>query len=292
MRVLRVFDPWKNPLCTCPRKLVLHPYTGCSHFCLYCYATSYIGRRPSTPKKGFLKSLIKDLSKPLDDYPFVELSTSSDPYPPEESMYLLTRKTIELLASRKINILITTKSNLVVRDIELLRQTNSAVMITITTLDESIAKIIEPGAPSPRDRLEVIEKLSEAGIPVGARIDPIIPFVNDDEASLRELVNNVIEAGGRHIVTSTYKAKPDSFRRLATAFPELHTKLRELYYEKGVLVHGYRYLPRDLRRRILHSVIDEAVKKGISAAVCREGLPELFKAPSCDGSHMLWSTKR
>lgn len=292
MRVFRVFDPWKSPLCTCPRKLVLHPYTGCSHFCLYCYATSYIGRRPSIPKKNFLENLVKDLSGPLSDYLFVELSTSSDPYPPEESVYYLTRKTIELLASRKINILITTKSNLVVRDIEILRQTNSAVMVTITTLDESLASILEPGAPSPRDRLRAIEKLSENGIPVGARIDPIIPFLTDDEASLRELVDKVVEAGGRHIVTSTYKAKPDSFRRLINAFPELHARLRELYYEKGTLVHGYRYLPADLRRSILYPVIDEAVKNGISAAICREGLPELFKAPSCDGSHMLWTTRR
>lgn len=287
LRVIRPFDPWKSPLCTCPRKYSLHPYTGCSHFCLYCYATAYIGRRRSIPKAGFLRNVKSDLAL-LEKDAIIEMSTSSDPYPPIEEMLELTRRTLALLANYPVKVLITTKSHIVVRDADILVKIPSAVMITITTLDDNLAKIIEPEAPPPSLRLKAIKELSAHGVPTGVRIDPIIPGVNSDEYHIAELVEKVIEAGARHIVTSTYKAKWDSLNRLVAALPDTANKLRELYVHRGVKIHGYMYLPRDVRERLLSPVIRATLRHGLTVATCREGLgPEFFKAPSCDGSHLI-----
>ncbi len=288
LRVIRVFDPWSSPLCTCPAKYSLQPYTGCSHFCLYCYATAYIGRRPSTPKRDFLRNLRHDLAF-INKRLVIELSTSSDPYPPVEEWLLLTRLTLETLAEAGARILITTKSGLIARDRDILAEAGAGVMITITTLDEELARKLEPGAPAPRERLAAMEKLREAGVRVGARIDPVIPGLNDDPAMLRELVAAVAKHGGEHIVTSTYKARPDNLARMMEAFPEKRELWRRLYLEQGERVHGYRYLPRGIRERLLRPVLDEAGRLGLTYAVCREGLygREFFNAPSCDGSHLV-----
>jgi DNA repair photolyase len=287
-RLLRLFDPWRSPLCTCPVKYSLHPYTGCSHKCLYCYATAYIGLRESTPKKNFIENLRKELDKANRNI-IVEMSTSSDPYPPIEDKLRLTRQTLKELFRRGFRVLITTKSSLVTRDLDLLSANRSAVMITITTLDERLSKVIEPGAPPPSERLLALKELAKKGVPVGARVDPVIPFVNDDPAELSLLVEKLQEVGVKHVVTSTYKAKPDSYRRIVSALPELEDKLRNIYFKEKTYVSGYYYLSLDVRMKLLRPVVNLARKLGLSYATCREGLvtKEFFSARSCDGSHLL-----
>ncbi len=278
--VLRLFDPWNSPLCTCPRKYSLHPYTGCSHMCLYCYATAYIGRRPSTPKRDFLRRLARDLRRADPRLP-VELSSSSDPYPPEEMGLGLTRSALKLLKASGFRTLITTKGTGFTRDLDLI----DGVMVTITTLDRELAKKIEPNAPSPEDRLRAIEEASQI-VRVGIRLDPIIPGLNDDREGLREVLQAAKDAGAEHVVTSTYKARPDNFRRMINAFPGLASMWRRLYYEEGERISGYRYLKRERRRELMSFVVSEALKLGMSAATCREGFPDLLKAKSCDGTHL------
>jgi len=287
-RLLRLFDPWRSPLCTCPVKYSLHPYTGCSHKCLYCYATAYIGLRDSTPKKNFIENLRKELDKANRNM-IVEMSTSSDPYPPIEDKLRLTRQTLKELFRRRFRVLITTKSSLVTRDVDLLSANKSAVMITITTLDERLSKVIEPGAPPPSERLLALKELTKKGVPVGARVDPVIPFVNDDPAELSQLVEKLQEVGVKYVVTSTYKAKPDSYRRIVSALPELEDKLRNIYFKGKTYVSGYYYLSLDMRMNLLRPVVNSARKLGLSYATCREGLvtKEFFSARSCDGSHLL-----
>ncbi|MGC8953317.1 SPL family radical SAM protein [Desulfurococcus amylolyticus] len=287
MSVLRRFDPWNSPLCTCPFKYSLHPYTGCSHFCLYCYAASYIGRRPSTPKESFIERLKKDLER-ISVKGIVELSTSSDPYPPIELWMGLTRRSLEILGKNGFKLLITTKSNIITRDIDILARYPSSVMITITTLNTELARILEPGAPPPEKRIEAVEKLRSKGIPVGVRIDPVIPFINDNPTEISKLVKTVKEAGALQVTVSTYKAKWDSLRRLMNAFPQVSEKLRELYVENGEFIHGYMYLSNEVRKSILSRVINEAVRSNLPVATCREGFPEFFiKASSCDGSGLI-----
>ncbi len=289
MRVLRRFDPWKSPLCTCPPKYSLHPYTGCSHFCLYCYASSYIGRKLSKPKDDFIKKLEKDLKLADKRLPVV-LSTSSEPYPPVESSLKLTRETVKMLLERGFKVIIVSKSDLMIRDFDVFRLGRVTVSITITTLDPRLAKLIEPNAPEPSRRIKAIRELSRHGIPVSVRIDPVIYGLNDDPSSLKELVDAAVGAGALHIVASTYKVKPDNLARMSASFPDLASKWRKLYFREGERMYGYRYLKKELRMRLLTSIVEEASKLGVTYATCREGLltKKFFSSPSCDGSHLLY----
>ncbi len=286
--LLSPFDPWSSPLCTCPVKYSLNPYTGCSIGCLYCYATAYIGRRPSTPKRDAVRRLRRDLRRLPRSIP-VNMGTSSDPYPPEEEYYKLTRALLEVLVEEGVKVLITTKSDLVVRDVDLIARGRVAVTPTITMLDARMSRIVEPMAPEPSRRISAVRALAHHGVPVGVRVDPVIPYVNDDPHMLEELVCTLAEAGARFVVTSTYKARPDNMARMRAGLGEVGDKIYRLYRERGVRVGGYTYLPREDRERLLKPVVRAASRCGMEYATCREGLtgPEWFNAASCDGTHLI-----
>ncbi|RLG42024.1 MAG: radical SAM protein [Thermoproteota archaeon] len=289
-RVLRRFDPWHGSLCTCPTKYSLSPYTGCGHSCLYCYISAYI-RDPfrPRPKKDFLRNLSKDLTR-VKPGQLVSMSNSSDPYTPPEEELMLSRSALKLLLNAGMRVLVVTKSDLVVRDIDVLSKGNSAVSITVTTMDEGLASRLEPGAPSPEMRMKALEKVSSAGIPTILRLDPIIPGLNDSKDSISEVIDRAREAGVKHVVSSTYKARADSLRRLLSSFPELES-VRDLY-RRGERVGSYMYLPRSMRKAILGRVRSLVLEAGMTFAVCREGMPELNSVGvCCDGSHLTFRGK-
>ncbi len=276
-------------MCTCPFKFSLNPYTGCSIGCHYCYATAYIGLKPSTPKKALEARLLRDIAR-LPPGAIVNLGTSSDPYPPEEADIGLTRRALEALIPRGFRVLVTTKGVIyAMRDLDLLAAGNAAVTPTITMLDEGLSRLVEPMAPSPKERLWAVREASGAGVPVGVRLDPVIPYVNDDPSMLEELVARIAEAGARMIVTSTYKARPDNLARMRRALGAEGEKLYRLYKEKGVRLHGYIYLPEPMRKTLLEPVRRAAARHGLEFATCREGNwgREWFTAGSCDGSHLI-----
>ncbi len=235
-----------------------------------------------------MKKLKRDIRKANPKIP-INMSTSSDPYPPEEAKFNLTRDTLKILIPLGFKILLTTKGTLFVRDLDLLSKGNAAIMLTLITLDENLCVKIEPGAPKPKERLKAIEKAIECGIPVGVRVDPIIPYLNDGPSELKELISTISSIGVKFIVTSTYKVKPDNFKRMILAFPELEDKWRKLYYIDGERIEAYRYLPSKVRLKLLRTVIEYAKREKIEYATCREGLTsrEWFNARSCDGTHLI-----
>ncbi|QOJ79388.1 radical SAM protein [Infirmifilum lucidum] len=287
MSYIRSFDPWRaTSLCTCPFKYTVNPYTGCAHRCLYCYASSYIRDFFSPrPKKDFIEVVRRDLQK-LREGSTVNISSSSDPYQPLEKEKAYTRRLLEMLRE-KFTIEIVTKSDLVLRDIDMLSKSNSVVSITITTLDTDLAKRLEPGAPPPTRRIKAVEALSEAGVPVVVRFDPIIPGLNDDSNSIREVIEAAASAGAKHIVSSTYKVKPDNLRRVTEAFPELIPRIRELYLERGERLHGYLYADSSYRVSVMRLVKEVAKRNSLTFATCREGLA-ILNTPgvNCDGTHL------
>ena len=282
MPLISSFDPWRSGLCTCPPKLTFNPYTGCDHKCIYCYASSYI---PSfsdcRPKKDLLAALKREAAKLNGET--ISIANSSDPYPRAEASTGLTRRCLEILAESNCKIQIITKSNIVVRDDDLLIRVPSTVALTITTDDDSIAKLIEPHAPLPSQRLRAAQDLIKKGIPVSVRIDPIIPLVNDQP---QKLIAALASIGVKHLTCSTYKAKPDNWMRLAQAMPTVAEKLKPLYFQQGEKIGGNTLLPKELRFRLLKSVRDLATANGMKFGVCREGLAELNTAP-CDGSWLM-----
>ena len=282
MPLISRFDPWRSGLCTCPPKLTFNPYTGCDHQCVYCYASSYI---PSfsdcRPKKDLLAALKREAAKLNGET--VSVANSSDPYPCAEASTGLTRRCLEILAESNCKIQIITKSNIVVRDDDLLSKIPSTVAFTVTTDDDDVAKLIEPYAPLPSQRLRAAQDLIKKGIPVSVRIDPIIPLVNDQP---QKLIADLASIGVKHLTCSTYKAKPDNWMRLVQAMPKVAEKLKPLYFQQGEKIGGNTLLPKELRFRLLKSICDLAVANNMKFGVCREGLAELNTAP-CDGSWLM-----
>ncbi|MGQ4914307.1 MAG: SPL family radical SAM protein [Candidatus Asgardarchaeia archaeon] len=284
MRVLSLFDPWKNKLCTCPTKYSLNPYTGCDHRCRYCYITSYIPKAFEVrPKSNLIINLKKDLRKINPRIP-ISMSNSSDPYPTIEKQVLLTRKVLETLMEYNTKLLITTKSDIVLRDIDILKKLSAAVMITITTMNNEIAKKLEPFAPSPTMRIKAIEKLSKEGIPVGIRLDPIIIGINDSEENILDVIRLASAAGAKHIVASTYKPRADNWIRMKTAFPDIMEKTKHLYSDT---IGHTKYLTKQLRRKLMVQVRQIAEEYKLTFATCREGFIDLHTAKSCDGTHLI-----
>jgi DNA repair photolyase len=294
LRVIKPFDPWRSPLCTCPMKWVLHPYTGCAHLCLYCYAANYIPRHNIVrPKNELIYNVLHDV-KLLPKGALVEMSTSSDPYTPPEDRLQLTRRVLQILLESGLRVLITTKSSLVVRDLDILSRFGGrvAVAITITTVNDELARVLEPGAPPPSERLKAVEILSRNGIPVTVRVDPIIPLVNDDPSNIEKLVKAVAKAGAVQITSSTYKAKPIDFKKMYELVKRLHgergaEEFRYLYFEdpNSEKVQGYRYLRQAQRFEYMKTIKELAENEGLAFATCREGFAYLHTPGiACDGS--------
>lgn len=282
MMILRPFDPWNCQLCTCPQKLSLNPYTGCAHGCLYCYAASYIPRfRDCRPKSDLLRHLDRE-SKKIKPGTLVALSNSSDPYPLMEKDLNLSRGCLQILKRRNLAVQVVTKSDLVIKDADLLASMRATVAITITTLDNSIARKLEKGAPLPERRLEAMRLLTERCIPVSARIDPIIPGINDSE--IGSLVHAACQAGASHIISSTYKARSDSLKRICMAFPDDGERLKALYHKERNA--GSLYLPLEMRKSLMSEVEQRATDAGVTFSTCREGFVPMCGV-KCDGSHLV-----
>jgi DNA repair photolyase len=280
--LINPFDPWKSKLCTCPDKLTFNPYTGCDHGCLYCYASSYIPHfYDCRPKKDLIPRLKEETGRLNGE--LVSISNSSDPYPQLDRKTGLTRRCLEILAENSCRLQIVTKSDLVVRDIDVLREVPCVVSVTVLSVDDGFSKRLEPGAPVSSRRLKAIEKLVVKGIPTTVRIDPIIPFLNDDMA---ELVEAVADLGVRHITSSSYKVKPDNWNRFSQRFPGVAEKLRPLYFEKGERIGRSTYLPRHMRFSLLKKMKELAEGNNLKFGCCREGFS--LNSAVCDGS---WAIK-
>jgi DNA repair photolyase len=185
----------------------------------------------------------------------ISISNSSDPYPKAEATEGLTRRCLEILVENNCKIQIITKSNLVTRDDDLLTKVPSTIALTITTDDVNLAKILEPFAPSPSQRIRAAQDLIKAGIPVSVRIDPIIPHVNDQPHRIIKILSDI---GVKHITCSTYKAKADNWMRLAIAMPQMVEKLKQLYFVQGEKIGGSAFLPKELRYKTLKAFAEKA----------------------------------
>ncbi|NKN38524.1 PA0069 family radical SAM protein [Agrobacterium sp. a22-2] len=173
----------------------LNPYRGCEHGCIYCFARpthSYMGlsagldfeaklfAKPDAPKL-----LERELSKPGYKPRTLAIGTNTDPYQPIEREWRIMRQVLEVLNKANHPVAIVTKSALVMRDIDILASMAerglAKVAVSVTTLDRKLARTMEPRASTPSRRLEAVKALSEAGIPTGVLMAPVIPALNDHE---------------------------------------------------------------------------------------------------------------
>jgi DNA repair photolyase len=156
------------------------------------------------------------------------------------------------------------------------------VSVTVLTLDDGLSRKLEPGAPVSSRRLKAVETLVKNGIPTTVRIDPVIPHVNDDFAQIMEAVADL---GALHVTCSTYKVKPDNWRRFSAVFPEVAEKLKPLYFSEGERVGGSTYLPKNLRFGLMKKAAELAEKYNLKFGCCREGFN--LNTAVCDGSWAL-----
>jgi len=295
LKVIKPFDPYHGRLCTCPAKLTLNVYTGCGFECFYCYTSSYAwgrwGRESLRwgPRKDLLTGLEKDITAlaeagpPLDELPVV-ISLSSDPYPNsplvKESDLALTRQCLARLTAAGKMILIQTKSDMVLRDLDVLDPARTLIGLTVTTADPALAARMEPFAPPPQRRIGALAEAAGRGFATVCRVDPLVPGLNDRGEDLVRLVALLGDAGVRQVISSTFKKRPDSSRRFEAAFPQQAAASDELY-EPG-LIQGYRYLKENVRRELMERLRRIVHRHNMAFSCCREGFADLNDAP-CDG---------
>lgn len=219
-----------------PFGVSLNPYRGCEHGCIYCFARpthSYLGLSPGMDfeSKIFAKVnapelLRRELGKASYVPEPIALGVNTDAYQPCEREQRITRRVLEVLQECEHPVGLITKSALIERDIDILAamaaKRQAAVAITLTTLDPAIARTLEPRAAAPARRLRTIRTLSEAGIPVGVSIAPIIPFVTEPE--IERILEAVADAGaiGAHytVLRLPWEVGPLFHQWLEAHFPE------------------------------------------------------------------------
>jgi len=243
----------------------INPYRGCEYGCKYCYARyahefmelrdPQLFERKIYAKQFNAAAFRAELRK-LKLGATVWIGTATDPYQPAERRFRVTRQILEVFAGeRGFDIGITTKSDFAARDAalmaEIARNNEIRVHLTITTLDEALARLLEPRAPRPALRLAAVRNLTAAGVPVSVLAHPVMPLINDSEESL----DRVCAAAARHGATSFSAAplflKPCSFQVfipfLEERFPHLARRYRERYSRSAYLRGHY---PETISERV------------------------------------------
>jgi DNA repair photolyase len=190
-----------------PFEQSINPYRGCEHGCIYCYARpthAYLGLSPGIDfetkiaiKPNAAALLTEVINRPGYRCKLIAMGTNTDPYQPLERQHRITRELLEVLAEHHHPVAFTTKSSLIERDIDLLAPMAARglaqVFVSITTLDANLSRRMEPRAAAPGRRLRTIRRLTDAGIPTGVLVAPIIPVLTDTE--LESIVEACAAAG-------------------------------------------------------------------------------------------------
>jgi DNA repair photolyase len=240
-----------------PFTWAINPYRGCEFACKYCYARythEFMELRDGVDfeRKIFVKQqaahLLRWELKKVKRGESIALGTATDPYQPAERRFEVTRAILgELALHSGLQIGIITKSNLVTRDVEILRRIGEcnriSVSMTVTTVDTDLARKLEPRAPRPDLRLEAVRQLNLAGVTAGVNCAPVLPQITDHPRDLDALVKAAAEAGARHIFAGPLFLKPCSaavfLPFVAENFPALVEFYRRRYADRAFLPKGY-----------------------------------------------------
>ncbi len=222
----------------------LNPYKGCQFACNYCDAITekYLVHRDF---KDFSREIYVKINAPeilkrearKIGKDVIAFGGVTDIYQPAEKRYELTRKILKVLLKEGFPVHLGTKSTLILRDIELLREIKEnswcTVTVTITTFSDKFAKIFEPLAPKPRERIRVVKNLAKEGIDAGVMFTPIIPFILDNDENLREVIKETSEAKAKYLLHGTMTLRSNQKIRflnlLRKRWPKLIDKYKELY---------------------------------------------------------------
>lgn len=221
-------------------KYTLNPYRGCAHLCVYCdaranqYGLSETFDQVVHCKENAAKVLEKQIPKLKRD--IVGPGGVCDAYQPIEKERRITRQVLETLARHRFPVEILTKSDLVLRDLDILQEIDerswAGVLFSITTCDPQIADFFEPYAPSPERRLEAMARVAETGLTTGVMLCPLLPGISDDDEHIEEVVRQAKEAGAQFVLHGDLTLKKGPQRERYMAALELHHPHLVSQYEK------------------------------------------------------------
>ena len=187
-------------------KYNMNLYRGCQHQCIYCDSRSEcyrLGDLADIRVKVNALELLEDALPRKRVRGTIGFGSMNDLYMPIEKEYRLARGALEIIQHYQFPVHILTKSDLVVRDIDVLSEINqmyAAVSFTITTADDELASKVEPGAPLPSSRFRAMRELADAGILTGVTMMPILPFLEDDPENIRQIVQRAADSGATYII--------------------------------------------------------------------------------------------
>jgi DNA repair photolyase len=273
----------------------INPYRGCEHGCIYCYARpthSYLNLSPGldfetrlVAKANAASLLRKELARVGHDPSPINIGSATDAYQPIERQWRITRGVLEVLNACQHPFTIVTKSSGIVRDLDILSEAGARsqayVMISITTLDASLSRRLEPRAASPQSRLQTVRRLAQAGVPVGVNVAPIIPFLNEPE--IERIIEAAAQAGAQAIhytvVRLPWEVKPLFQEWLGHHVPDkaerIMARVREL---RGGKDYDADFSLRMKGEGVWAQLLAQRVRK----AAARHGLGRL--APALDSS--------
>jgi len=254
----------------------INPYRGCQHGCSFCYARSthaFLGEETDDTFQrhifwkedapAILRAQLAKMGRRLPRE--VAIGTATDPYQQLEGRTKLTRGCLEVLAEFGVAATITTRSPLILRDLDLLtRMPGSSVNLSIHSLDAFVWRTFEPSSPSPRLRLDCGRRLREAGVHVRVFMAPILPYLTDTPEKTEELIAACAGAGLRELVPSFLRlSTPDVklwfFSALRSFDPQLAEKYGRLYWRA-------KRLPDDYTRPIKRRIRAEMIRYGLMPA--------------------------
>ncbi len=240
----KILSPWSSGDSWFGYNYNMNIYKGCSHGCIYCDSRSECYRVDNFDKVRAKKNVLLLLENELKSKRkkgVIGTGAMSDPYNPFEEKYKLTRGALELINKYGFGASVLTKSDLVVRDIDVLSkiQEHSPAMakFTITTYDDELCKKIEPNVSVTSKRFKALNEISEAGIFTGVLMWPLLPFINDTEDNLKLIVKAAAENGARFVspslgVTLRQNQRLYFYQQLDRLFPGLKQKYISTYGEK------------------------------------------------------------
>ena len=220
----------------------LNPYIGCAHGCVYCYASfmkRFTGHKEEwgtfvDVKVNAADVLARQMRRAKRGN--IASGTVTDPYQPLEREYIITRTCLEVLTAYDFPVSILTKSDLVLRDLDLLRRLRDVeVGFTITALDEEVRQVFEPHSPSVPARLAALSELGKAGVKTWAFCGPLLPFLSDGEEQIDALFGELARGGVSYIIVDSMKLSGAIWGRVRTVL--------ERHYPD--LVGGYRHIAAD-----------------------------------------------
>jgi DNA repair photolyase len=265
--------------CVSPRMpftWTINPYRGCEFGCRYCYARythEFMGltRWEDFEEKIYVKRdaariLARELTPGRLAGQSIALGTATDPYQPAERRYRVTRSLLTVMAGGGgLQLSITTKSDLVTRDVDLLRRigerSSVQVNLTVTTLDRRLARILEYRAPTPDLRLKALRALRKAGIAAGVTLSPILPDITDDPANLEAVIAAAKEHGATHLFYNVLFLKPSAQQAF---FPFLERHFPHLAKPYAARFARSAFLDRAYKDRIFRLVTDLKRKHGFA----------------------------